>query len=230
MREAHRLGEPSPTTRQKENPVRKVAFVPLVAIVILATGTMAYADCTCRTARVANGWCQDCKVGYVDGVKISSKKLYEALEGKSFTTASEMKCKGCKEAFAKDGVCEHCHIGFANKSAYRAMPAYCLARGEAKDPAEMKCPQCKAYVADHGWCDHCNVGMVGNRAFKDKEAYAEAVKAREVLLAAVKAATKCETCAVAMVTDGTCASCKISFEDGKPVTKSSEKEPKPATP
>jgi len=39
---------------------------------------------------------------------------------------------------------------------------------------------------------------------------------------AAKTAEKCEACAVAMVTDGNCAACKVSFKDGKKVAKAIE--------
>jgi hypothetical protein len=204
--------------------MRKAAFVSLALVALLVSSSTAYADCTCKSAKINNGWCQDCKVGYIAGVKIASKKLYDAQQGKTIADTAKLKCDGCKEAVAKNGKCHHCKLGFANKTAYKSMPAYCLARGQAKDPAKIACPSCRAHAGDHGWCDTCAVGMVGPLAFKDKETYNEAVKSREMVLAASLTAKKCESCAVAMVTDGTCDSCKISFKDGKKVTKPEEKE------
>ena len=64
-----------------------------------------------------------------------------------------------------------------------------------------------------GWCDSCNVGMVGNVLHKSKKDFKAAKEARTILVSAAK--SKCEGCAVAMVTDGTCGGCKISFKDGE---------------
>ena len=131
--------------------MRRVAFVSLAVVALLVSSSTVYADCTCESAKIKNGWCQDCKVGYIAGVKIASKKLYDALQGKALADTSKMKCEGCKRAVAKDGKCQHCKLGFVNKTAYKSMPAYCLARGEVKDPATIKCPRCRAVTARLGW-------------------------------------------------------------------------------
>ena len=64
-----------------------------------------------------------------------------------------------------------------------------------------------------------------NRVFKDKDAYNEGIKARETVRLAAKTAKKCEPCAVAMVTDGSCAMCKVSFKDGKKTTATNTQQP-----
>ncbi len=73
----------------------------------------------------------------------------------------------------------------------------------------------KASIAKR--CDNCKVGMVGCFAFKDKKAYDGAAKARVIVVQALKAAEKCEGCAIAMVTDAKCDACKIAYKDGKKV-------------
>ena len=56
--------------------------------------------------------------------------------------------------------------------------------------------------------------MVGCFAFENREDYAQAAKARKVLIAAIEMADTCETCAIAMAVDRRCYRCKISHEDG----------------
>jgi len=181
-----------------------------VALVWLAA--QASADCTCNTAKVKGGWCGDCKVGYVDGVKLKSRTLFEATEGKAVDPTA-LKCGECKEAVKTDGHCKECHVGYAGKRAFKSWVAHFLARGEPVDPEKVTCAACKKNTAGAGWCETCKAGAVGPAVFKDKKVYEEAAKAREVLLAAAEA--KCEQCAVAMVTDGTCEACKIEYEHGK---------------
>ena len=197
----------------------------LVVSASLAIAATAHAACACKTAQVDNGWCADCKVGYVAGLKIQSKKLYGALAGQPVADPATVKCPLCKVAFEKDGTCAHCKVGFVDKTRYGSPVAYRLAQGKAMDSAKIKCSGCRAHAAQHGWCGGCKAGLVGNRAFKDKDTYSEAVKAGETLRTAAKVAQKCEPCAVAMVTDGTCSKCKVSFKDGKRTAAAEKKQP-----
>lgn len=208
--------------------MRNALFVSVIAIASVAMSSPAYADCKCKLAKAENGWCGDCNVGYVAGVKIPSKKLYDAVAGKPIADASKIKCQSCRVAFEKDGACSHCGVAFADNKKYKSAVGQRLAAGKARNPAAMKCSQCRVAAKDHGWCDHCQAGQVGHFRFKDKKAYDQAVEARKRLREAVKLAKKCETCAVAMVTDGTCATCKVTFKDGKKMVKSEKREAKPA--
>lgn len=210
--------------------MKDARILPLVAGLMLAISATAYADCSCKIAKTADGWCSDCKLGYIAGVKIKSKQLYTAVEGEPITDKSKVKCNLCKAALEKNATCAHCKVGFVHGTKYRSMAAYHLARGEATDPAKIKCAGCRAHAETHGWCDGCKMGFVANRAFADKDAYEQARSAHKTLHLAAKASGKCEGCAVAMVTDGTCSACKVSFKDGKMVGKIKEMEPKPKKP
>ena len=53
--------------------------------------------------------------------------------------------------------------------------------------------------------------MPGHQSFYDS-----ALVAFDVIKKAVKTSAHCEKCAVAMVSDGKCGECKVSFKDGKP--------------
>jgi hypothetical protein len=210
--------------------MRNLPAFPLVACAVLAAAATAYADCSCKIAKVKDGWCQDCKVGYVAGVELKSKNLYDALKGEAVTDTSKVKCELCKAALEKNATCAHCKVGFVHGTKYRSMAAYHLARGEATDSAKIKCAGCRAHAETHGWCDSCKMGFVANRAFADKDAYEQARSAHKTLHLAAKASGKCEGCAVAMVTDGTCSACKVSFKNGKMVGKLGKIEAKPKKP
>ena len=77
------------------------------------------------------------------------------------------------------------------------------------------CGGCKTARKENTRCDHCNVGFAAGRAFKDMDLYKHALLALETLTKASETATKCEACAVAMVTNGTCDKCNVQFKDGK---------------
>ena len=184
-----------------------------IAILVLgATAVQAYGDCNCSAAKVKNGWCKDCKVGYFTGVKIKSADLFHALKGHT-VEQDAIKCESCKKAYSSDSVCTHCKVGFAGKRSYHSWVAHRLSMGEGKSPSKMTCSTCKEAALEPGWCDPCKHGLVGYRAFSDKKAFAQAVEARAVLVSA--ASNKCPTCAIAMITDGKCAACKVEYKDGK---------------
>lgn len=204
--------------------MNRVVIASLAVVALFATST-AYADCACKVAKVENGWCADCSAGYVAGVKIKSRKLYDALDGKTIKDASAIKCKACKTGLTNNGECKHCQVAFAGGKAFHSKPACCVSRGKAVETSAIKCESCKANFGGKGWCEGCKAGLVGNRVYADKAAYKEALMGREIIQKAAKVAEKCEGCAVAMVTDGECKGCKVSFKQGKAL-----KAMKPATP
>ncbi len=192
--------------------MRLLRNTSITILVLGIAAVQAYGECNCDVAKVKSGWCKDCKVGYFAGVKIKSEKLFEALDGKE-VDEDAIKCGSCKKAYSSDGVCTHCRVGFANKKVYHSWVAQRLVIGEAKDLSKITCPGCRESAEKFGWCKTCKLGMVGNRAFGDEKEFERAVRARAVLLSAV--GNKCPTCAVAMVTDGKCAACKVEYKDGK---------------
>ena len=197
----------------------RTVFALPVAIVLFAGASLALAgDCVCKAAKSDNGWCKDCSVGYVSGVKLESQKLYAALEGME-VKKDDVKCAGCKTAMAAgNGECSACHLMFENGVAYKSAVAADLAAGKhmTQSADDIKCAGCKkAALAGHGWCDHCNGGIVGHQWMTEKDQYEAAVAAHGTLVKASKAAGKCEGCAIAMVTDGTCEHCNVSFKNGE---------------
>ena len=55
--------------------------------------------CRCAPAKLHNGWCRPCAVGYVAGVKIKSHLLFEDLDahGHQFDPAM-IECESCHQA------------------------------------------------------------------------------------------------------------------------------------
>ena len=181
----------------------------------------AAADCSgCKSiADKGEGYCNSCNLGKMFDVKLTSKKLYEALVGKS-VEPDKLRCPSCKLASKTDGRCSPCRVGMAQGKAYDSPVAHKLAKGlpYTKDQAA-HCGRCRDALASNGYCTGCQAGFVAHRVFKDKDSYDAALAAHKTLAKAAKLGRKCETCAVAMVTDGTCKQCQISFKEGEPTKK-----------
>ncbi len=202
--------------------MKKVAVLSFAVAALVIAGAPAYAGCdSCKLAQTEDGWCDGCKVGYFDSVAIKSKKLFDAVAGKKVDPQA-MNCPSCVKAAKQDSACDQCGVAFAGGKAYKSKVAQRLARGKAAQPDKLACSMCQKNSKAQGWCDNCKVGLVGNRAFKNKQGYTRATAARKVLLAAAKRAETCPNCAVAMVSDGTCSACKVSFKDGKKVSDKSK--------
>lgn len=190
----------------------KATWLAPVVAVLLATS--AWAECVCKTVMAKDGWCGGCKIGFVDGVKLEHENLYKALQGME-VSEDKINCAGCKAAHASGGSCEHCHVTFVSNHAYKSPVAATLAHGKIVDKDAIACEGCKKAAASDGWCDHCTAGIVGNRVFMGKEQYEAAQHARKILTKATKKLAKCEGCAIAIVSDGTCGGCNVSFKGGK---------------
>ncbi len=174
--------------------------------------------CPSNTARTV-AWCTACKVGMAFGQKVKSEKLVAALAGHE-VKADALKCSGCKIAFKANGTCKQCKIGYRNDLAFHAPVSFTLANGELIDTGKIACPVCKTNVdKGKGFCSGCKLGVVAGLMFKDREEFTGASKAEETLAKAIKTAEKCEGCAIAMVSDGTCEQCKVSFKGGEKVAK-----------
>ena len=188
------------------------------AVVLCLGSTPAGSDCQCAVLKVRGGWCDACKVGYAASVRIESRMLYETLDNHGHDVdPAAMKCESCRKAVQVDGYCDACRIGFVRKQAYFSAVTYHLAKGEAKDPSLISCPTCRKNMQDGGWCGTCKVGMLGNVVVKEEKGYEEASQALRRLRIALLHLGECESCAVAMFTNGMCPHCRLSYKDGKRV-------------
>jgi ribosomal protein L32 len=189
----------------------------VLAIAGLAAPALAAGCPGCdKVTQTGQGFC--CGQGQTYGVKLTSQKLFDSLEGKTIDKA-KIECPGCKEAAAKGGSCEHCKAYFHDGKAYQSKIAVALAKGEPVSAEKAAtCPSCKTAHQQNTQCTACGVGFVAGRMYKGED-YKTALAAHEVLAKAVETSKKCEACAVAMVTDGECAHCKVGFKDGETVKK-----------
>ena len=198
--------------------IRGVTIALAAAVHAIASADARSADCACPEAGVHGGWCTPCKVGYVAAVKIESADLFEALDAHGHHVDTQrIQCPTCREAVKSNGFCDACGMGFVNKLAYLSKLTYYLALGTAIPEREVVCPSCKPLAGHSGWCAECGRGWIGWAALDRKPDYEQAAQAYAILIASVKMLAKCETCAVAMVTDARCPTCQIAYRNGHPV-------------
>jgi len=180
----------------------------------LASG--ATGECACATSRENNGWCPVHEFGYVGGVKVTSRWLYEAADAHGHDVdISTFNCPTCRSAIATNGFCETHRIGFIEKRAYFSRLTYELGRGDVRQASSITCPRCRKNSETYGWCAKSGVGMVGPFAIRNRQDFDRAAEALRIFLVANDAARKCNYCAVAIITDTQCPVCRISYKDGK---------------
>ena len=186
----------------------------MAALLLSATLAHAGGEC-CDSAKVKNAWCEGCKVGFFADISLTSQKLHGALSAAKMNPES-LECGGCRVALEESTTC--CDRYFTRGYAYKSRFAADLARGKRIDVAKLECEGCKTASGKNGWCEGCSFGLVGNYSFKDQKSHAAAVMAHAIIKKANDTVQKCESCAIAMVTDGSCATCDVSFRDGKKMT------------
>ena len=181
------------------------------------------AVCTCASSRATNGWCPVHEFGYVGGVKVTSRWLYETIDAHGHTLdLSTFTCPDCRHAIATNGFCATHRIGFIDKQAYFSRLTYELGKAEVKPAGSITCATCRKNAETHGWCPKSGVGMIGPFAIRNRQDYDAAAKALAVFIAANEAAARCNYCAGAILTDSTCPVCKIAYKDGKALARASE--------
>lgn len=191
----------------------------MLAMTASGCGAVSAKVCeSCAHAKIHNHWCDECDVGYVAGIKITLRMLFEAVDahGHDLVLAS-IKCPSCQAAIKMNGYCEECKIGWFNKQAYFSRLTYHLARGEVRNVSTIECDTCRRNSEHYGWCDSCRLGMVGNVAIRDRKEFAITSREYDRLKNAVELAGRCEQCALALLTDTPCFKCKISYRNGREV-------------
>lgn len=198
-----------------------VSTLALAAVLVLAAASAGAnaVDPDCAEAWRIDGWCEARGAGYVAGVVIPSRLLYETLDAHGHVLDLDtFTCPSCRKAIDTDGFCEEHRIGFVKKLAYFSRLTYEIGRGERVLPKDFRCADCRRHAeAGSGWCAKHRTGMVGSAAIRDRAAYDRAAAAVAVLKSAVGMLPRCEHCAVAMVTDTECWDHRITYQGGKPV-------------
>lgn len=207
------MGKTSPGRAESHMMLRS----PLMLIPLLVGAPQAGPEaCRCAEARVDNGWCGACKVGYVAGVRIESQLLFEALDAHGHDIDPRtVTCPTCQKAMATDGYCETCRIGFHHQQAHFTAISYWLTKGQLTAPDSLVCATCRRNAGVAGWCDTCRKGMIGIRAYLDRSVFDKALASYRRLLTAVETLKRCDLCATALMFDGYCPLCRTTYKDGR---------------
>ncbi len=199
--------------------------------VLLALAPVPIGDtCTCAYARVDNGWCAACGVGYAAGFTVRSKEILDILHTHGHPADPKMlRCDSCREALAVDGFCDRSGMGFVRGEAYFTKLAYHLARGKpVADAHAIECPVCRSHLGRQGrrdapdgappagWCDACRVGIFGNLLYEGRDSFEQASAELLLLVMALQVDGRCHSCATAMLCGGMCPACRIDYAAGWP--------------
>jgi len=123
----------------------------------------------------------------------------------------------------RSGWCAACGVGYVaareirSKALYDALDAH----GHDVDVPGLACSSCREAARTDGYCATHGRGFVGGRAYLSRLAYhvargePEKIERELVLLEkALETLERCELCAAAMVLDGTCPKCRLSYSNG----------------
>lgn len=175
-------------------------------------------SCVCVTARVNDAWCDACGAGYLAGLRIPSKRLFEVLDAHGHDYEKErLRCESCQKAIREEGYCTQCRIGFYKNMCYLSRLSYEVARGRRVDPAKVTCETCRKNTGTFGWCEACGVGHIGTIITVDRAGYEAGSQQADRLLKAIARLRPCESCAIAYFTNGYCTTCKKRYRDGSAV-------------
>jgi hypothetical protein len=198
---------------------RVVGVAAVVAALLFVRNPVAWGltdECLCATARDTNGWCPVHEFGYVGGVRVTSRWLYEFADAHGHELdLSTFTCPSCRSAIATNGFCEIHRIGFVDRLAYYSLLTYELGKGQARRASTIACATCRKNSESHGWCTKSGVGMVGPFALRNRRDFDRAVTALEIFVVANEAALRCNSCAGALLTDSECPACNIRYKGGK---------------
>jgi len=180
------------------------------------TPTPASRGCpSCAAAIPTNGRCEHCDVGYVAGVPIKSKLLYETMDAHGHQLMHEaLTCAVCRRLASEGGFCDTCHIGWYHGDAYFSRLTYEIARAKLIDISKLECQTCRDNAASAGWCADCRRGMIGPFAITDRADFEAGRRDFDRMVKAVALSERCDYCAMAAVTDTACFKCKITYKDG----------------
>lgn len=204
---------------------RFVMVLVCVAVVAAWSAPALAADCKgcAKVKEDGQGFCKACDKGEIFGLKLKSESLYTTLAGvgEGADTLAKSSCPDCQKAAKADGFCSQHKVGVVGEQLFTSKFAHTLAKGKPIDQAPTSeyvkaCPACTKNAKDHGFCKSCSVGIVASRVYKPETFYDSALVAFDVMKKSIKAADDCEKCAVAMLMNGTCDACKVSYKDGEP--------------
>lgn len=163
--------------------------------------------CRCTRARVVNGWCAHCRVGYMAAIPVPSAALFELIDTHGHDFAAErIDCRTCRDAMTRDGHCPRCGIGFVGDRMFLSSLTWALVQGSLEPAAPGGCGGAAGHVRD-GWCEACGVGRAGAVVLRDRVAHDVAAAELPRLRRALAHAVPCDNCAAAAFSGIVCRVC-----------------------
>lgn len=176
---------------------------------LLSLGHVApeHTHCWCDSARVQNGWCDPCEVGYIGGITVRHAEVVEAMDTAGHPVdVTSLECASCRETAAVDGICPVCDWGIAGERIYASKLTYylALARSRVDEPDlpggsdRPLCLRCRSTLPSDPphWCDPCNRGTIATFVFHDAATFAAAQVELTRFRAALGEAERCQSCAI----------------------------------
>jgi hypothetical protein len=189
-----------------------LSFVTAFAAVCFGDPLPDSGPCVCAKAKAAGGWCPECKIGFLAGVRIPSQDLYETIDvhGHEINLAA-LSCPTCTKYAADGGYCDTCRIGFYRKRVYFSLLSFELAKGVPLEREKLNCQPCRLSAENGRWCEACGRGWIGNVALSSKSGFETAKQEFARLKSALELLARCEDCAVACFTQNLCPKCRKDF-------------------
>jgi hypothetical protein len=196
------------------------AIAAIILMVMPFRDAPVAADCTCARAVREHGWCDACSVGFVASFRVGSPELYETIHPHGHEVDPEVvRCASCRRAIKENGWCDDCGAGYHSGEAYFSQLTYLLVQGEVvARPEALACAECRRHAQQHGWCVACSAGMVGNVRFAERSLFDRAARQLDIFFVARETVARCVFCAQAMIANGRCPECRVTYADGKPST------------
>ena len=134
--------------------MRIVAILMMLVTAVAGTAGHDPVVETCAEARLVNGWCKTCEIGYVASVPVRNHDLFEALDAHGHPMDIEfVRCPTCREAIETDGYCERCRLGYVRSAGYFSRLTWTLARGKLTDLSKIECAECREHA------NRCHVAL-----------------------------------------------------------------------
>lgn len=122
----------------------------------------------CRQARKSNGFCDRCRIGWIDNKAYMSRLTYHLTKGEAKVVA-DMKCPICRRNAARGGWCEKCRLGMVGSVAIKersdfdhALEAY----RRLLDAVQLskRCEMCAVALMSDGLCTRCKIQYKNGKA------------------------------------------------------------------
>jgi len=128
---------------------------------------------SCKEAIKSDGFCRDCKVGFVGQQAYFSRLTYLLAKG-AVTPPGSMTCDECRKHIQEPGWCAKCDVGMVGHVAYRdkarfteAVKAYEALRKAIRTADE--CPSCAIAIAVDRTCRRCKKSYEGGEIVRPKK-------------------------------------------------------------